>query len=111
MEHDDRTRAQNLARLRRPRKDPSPTDQLQLGPTFASYATLDTLTISLANALVQLLQLLEECPMPESTRDEFAALRDTISLGLDHFRDLRANYALQSAIRSLYSHLGGRVRP
>jgi len=108
MEHDDRTRAANLARLRKPRKAPLPSDQLQLAPTFAAYAQLQDMTCSILISLVKVLQLLEECPLPGDTRHEFLALRTALALDLDHYRDLRGQQSLNIAMQSLYAHLEAR---
>lgn len=107
MEHDDRTRANNLARLRKSHPIQPLRNQLTIFNPGTSATPLLDLATTLATAIRQLLQFLADLPMPDDSRDQLAKLSAELALQLDFYRDHRSTLALESATRDI----GKLLRP
>lgn len=106
MEHDDRTRAANLARLRKGHAPQTLGDQLSIFNPGTSATPLLDLAVQLAISLDKLLTLLDELPMPQATSDEIKDLRQNLGRDLSHFLELRSSTSLTIAMQDLRRHLG-----
>lgn len=106
MEHDDRTRAANLRRLRKPKPQTPPSTQLDFFSKPGPLAQFQDLALALATALQNLLDIL---PLTDASPETIAAIgdiRDTLARDVARFVELRADAALSQALRNIRHHLG-----
>lgn len=106
MEHDDRERAANLRRLRKPKPQPDQHPQLSLLDQPGPLAQFQDLALALATAVQNLLDIL---PLTDASTETIAAIgdiRNTLALDVARFVELRADAALSQALRNIRHHLG-----